>query len=426
MTDEAKLVLGGEEYEFPVVEGSEGEVGIDGVSLRSETGAVFLDPGYGNTGSCTSEITFINGEEGVLRYRGYPIEELAEEVSFEEVVHLLIWGELPTASELEAMRERLADDAFLPDDLEHLLGSLPTRAHPMATLQTLVSALGTFYGDGSAGANDEEDIYRLVGQFKALAGAIYRRREGEPYLTPEPERSYAGDLAQLMFGDPAGEYEVPEVVENAINKLLILHADHEQNCSASTSRMVGSADSDLYASISAAVGALSGSLHGGANQQVIEMLQEIHESDKDVSTFIELAKDKSSDFRLMGFGHRVYKNFDPRAKILKSSADDVLDQLGKDNPYLDIARKLEEAALNEDYFVERRLYPNVDFYSGTIYHALGIPTDMFTVMFALGRLPGWIAQRKEMLEDDRQRIHRPRQVYVGETERSVTPIGERG
>jgi len=426
MTDEAKLVLDGEAYEFPVVEGTEGEVGIDGLELRSETGAVFLDPGYGSTGSCTSEITFINGEEGVLRYRGYPIDELAEAVSFEEVVHLLIWGELPTKSELGELNSGLADHAFLPDDLEHLLGSLPTQAHPMSTLQTLVSALGTYYGEGPSAANEADDIYRIVAQFKALAAAIHRRRAGEPYLTPEPSRSYAGDFAQLMFGDPAGAYEVPEVVENAINKLLILHADHEQNCSASTSRMVGSAKSDLFASISAAVGALSGPLHGGANQQVIEMLQEIHESDKDASTFIELAKDESADFRLMGFGHRVYKNFDPRAKILKDSASEVLDELGKDNPYLDIARTLEEAALNDDYFVERRLYPNVDFYSGTIYHALGIPTDMFTVMFAMGRLPGWIAQRKEMLEDERQRIHRPRQVYVGETERSVPPLGERG
>jgi len=420
MTEKAKLILDGEEYEFPVVEGTEGEIGIQGTDLRGRTGAIVLDPGYGSTGSCTSEITFINGEEGVLRYRGYPIEELAEQVSFEEVIYLLVWGELPNRTELDRMRERLDEHAYLPDDLENLLGSLPTRAHPMSTLQTLVSALGTYYDDDS----EDEAIYRLIGKFKALAGAIHRRREGEPYLTPDSMQSYAGDLAHLMFGDPSGDYEVPEVVETALNKLLILHADHEQNCSASTSRMVGSARSDLYSSISAAVGALSGPLHGGANQKVIEMLQEIHESDKDADTFVEMAKDKSEDFRLMGFGHRVYKNFDPRAKILKSSADEVLDALGRDDPYLEIARTLEQAALNDDYFVDRRLYPNVDFYSGTIYHALGIPTDMFTVMFALGRLPGWIAQRHEMLEEG-QRIHRPRQVYVGETERSVPSVHQR-
>ena len=422
MTDSAKLILNGEEYEFSTIEGTEGEIGIEGRSLRGTTGAIFLDPGYGSTGSCTSEITFINGEEGVLRYRGYPIEELAEQASFEEVIHLLVWGKLPNRAELEELEQKLADHAYLPNDLEELLlGALPTKAHPMSTLQTLVSALGTYYDSD----DEDEDIYRLIGKFKALAAAIHRRREGEPYLTPDPSNTYAGDFCELAFGDPAGKYEVPEVVETALNKLLILHADHEQNCSASTSRMVGSAGSDLYASISAAVGALSGPLHGGANQKVIEMLQEIHESDKSAETFIEMAKDKSAEFRLMGFGHRVYKNFDPRAKILKSSADDVLDKLGRDDPYLDIARKLEEAALNDEYFVERRLYPNVDFYSGTIYHALGIPTDMFTVMFALGRLPGWISQRKEMQEDPDQRIHRPRQVYVGESERSVPSIEER-
>ena len=421
MTDKAKLILQGEEHEFPTIEGTEGEIGIEGRTLRGTTGAIFLDPGYGSTGSCTSEITFINGEEGVLRYRGYPIEELAEKASFEEVIYLLVWGKLPNRSELDEMKAKLNEHAYLPDDLESLLGALPTQAHPMSTLQTLVSALGTYY----AGGDEDEDIYRLIGKFKALAAAIHRRREGEPYLTPDPSKSYAGDFAQLAFGDPAGEYEVTEIVENALNKLLILHADHEQNCSASTSRMVGSAGSDLYASISAAVGALSGPLHGGANQKVIEMLQEIHESDKSASTFVELAKDKNSEFRLMGFGHRVYKNFDPRAKILKSSADEVLDALGRDDPYLDIARTLEQAALNDEYFVERRLYPNVDFYSGTIYHALEIPTDMFTVMFAIGRLPGWVAQRKEMREDPDQRIHRPRQVYVGESERSVPSINER-
>ncbi len=420
MTDQATLILDGEEHDFPVIEGTEGEVGIKGRTLRSETGAVFLDPGYGSTGSCTSSITFINGEEGVLRYRGYPIEELAEKVSFEEIMYLLVEGHLPTQSELETFEGRLDEHAFLPETVQNVIDAMPRDAHPMSVLQTAVSTLGTVYPDD----DEETATYRMLGKMKAIAAAIYRRRVGEPYLTPDPDRGYAEDFAQLAFGDPAGDQDVHEMVEEALNLLLVLHADHEQNCSASTSRMVGSADSDLYASISAAVGALSGSLHGGANQEVIEMLQEIHESDKDVRTFVDMAKE--GDFRLMGFGHRVYKNFDPRAKILKNSADEILDALGKDNPYIDIARQLEEAALNEDYFVERRLYPNVDFYSGTIYHAIGIPTEMFTVMFAIGRLPGWIAQRKEMREDETQRIHRPRQVYVGESERSVPSIDERG
>jgi len=420
MTDTATLVLNGDEYELDVVEGTEGEQGLVGTPLRSETGAIFLDPGYGSTGSCESEITFINGEEGVLRYRGYPIEELAEEVTFEEAIHLLVWGELPNRDQLETLREELNRHAYLSEGVVDAITALPRDAHPMALLQAGVAALGTFYD----GEDDELATYRLLGKMKALAGAIYRRRTGEPLLEPDSDQSYAGDLARLMFGDPNGDYEVPDVVESALDKLLILHGDHEQNCSASTSRMVGSARSDLYASVSAAIGALSGPLHGGANQKVIEMLRRIHESDDDADTYVKRAKDPDSDFRLMGFGHRVYKNFDPRAKILKESADDVLDALGKDNPYVDIARTLERAALEDDYFTERRLYPNVDFYSGTIYHALGIPTDMFTVMFALGRLPGWIAQRKEML-DEGQRIHRPRQVYVGENERSVQPIEQR-
>jgi citrate synthase len=420
MTDQATLVLNGEEYDFPVIEGTEGEIGIKGRTLRSETGSIFLDPGYGNTGSCTSSITFINGEEGVLRYRGYPIEELAEKVSFEEIMHLLIEGHLPTQSELDEFESRLNEHAYLPEEVERVIDATPRDAHPMSVLQTAVSTLGTVYPDD----DETTAIYRMLGKMKAIAAAIHRRRTGEPYLTPDPDRSYAGDFARLAFGNPGNTQEIQSITEEALNLLLVLHADHEQNCSASTSRMVGSAGSDLYASISAAVGALSGSLHGGANQEVIEMLQEIHESDKDVRTFVDMAKE--GNFRLMGFGHRVYKNFDPRAKILKNSADEILDALGKDNPYIDIARQLEEVALNEDYFVERRLYPNVDFYSGTIYHAIGIPTEMFTVMFAIGRLPGWISQRKEMLEDESQRIHRPRQVYVGENERSVAPIEERG
>jgi citrate synthase len=413
----ATLKLQGESYELPVEEGTEGEIGVDITGLRGKSQAITLDPGYGNTGSCKSSITFINGEEGVLRYRGYPIEELAEEVSFEEVMYLLIEGKLPTQTELDDFNAKLAEEAQLPAGAVDIIDNLPEDTHPMSILQTAVSAVGQFYDS----KDDEISTIRLLAQMKALAAYTHRRIKGESYRDPDPSQSYAADFAQMAFGENASE-----VVESALNKLLILHADHEQNCSASTSRMIGSAGSDLYASISGAVGALSGPLHGGANQQVVEMLESIaNDPDHSVEEYVTKAKDKSDDFRLMGFGHRVYKNFDPRAKILKRSAADLLDELGSDEPLLQLAKNLEQKALNDDYFVDRRLYPNVDFYSGTIYNALGIPKQMFTVMFALGRLPGWVAQRKEMKEDPQFRIHRPRQVYIGETERSVTPIDER-
>jgi citrate synthase len=420
----AKLIIDGEEYEFPVVEGTEGEIGVDIKGLRSTTGAITLDPGYGSTGSCKSAITFINGEEGVLRYRGYPIEQLAEQVSFEEVMHLLIFGALPTQDELDDFNAQLREHAHLPEGIKTVLDGIPTDSHPMTSLQTLVSIIGEYFDE--VDDDEDTDIIRLLAKVKSLAAYSYRKTSGKPYVEPNPNLSYAADFAQMMFGDPNGDYEVPAVVESALNKLLILHADHEQNCSASTSRMIGSAGSSLFASISGAIGALSGPLHGGANQAVIEMLQDIEDSDRTLEEHIELVKDKSSDVRLMGFGHRVYKNFDPRARILKQSAADLLDELGKDDPLLDLAKSLEEVALEDDYFVDRRLYPNVDFYSGTIYRALGIPVNMFTVMFVLGRLPGWIAQRKEMKEDASQRIHRPRQIYVGEGERDVPSIDERG
>ena len=420
----AKLILDGEEYEFPVVEGTEGEIGVDIKGLRSTTGAITLDPGYGSTGSCKSAITFINGEEGVLRYRGYPIEQLAEQVSFEEVMHMLIFGSLPTQDELDSFNAKLHEHANLPEGIKTILDGIPSDSHPMTSLQTLVAIVGEYYDETDD--DEETDIIRLIAKVKALAAYSYRKTSGKPYVEPNPNLSYAADFAQMMFGDTNGEYDVPEVVETALNKLLILHADHEQNCSASTSRMIGSAGSSLFASISGAIGALSGPLHGGANQAVIEMLEEIEDADRTLEQHIELVKDKSSDVRLMGFGHRVYKNFDPRARILKQSAADLLGELGKDDPLLDVAKSLETVALEDDYFVDRRLYPNVDFYSGTIYRALGIPVDMFTVMFVLGRMPGWIAQRKEMLEDPSQRIHRPRQVYVGEGERDVPAIDERG
>jgi citrate synthase len=419
MTD-AKLVLDGEEYEFPVVEGSEGERGVDNRKLRGRTGAISYDPGYGSTGSCKSAITFINGEEGVLRYRGYPIEQLAEKVSFEEVIYLLVWGKLPNAAELERFQGRLAEHAELPAGVVDVLESLPDNAHPMTVAQTLVATLGDYYDE----ADEETDIIRLIAKMKALAAYSYRRSAGKDYVGPHTDASYAGDFAHMMFGS-SDSYEVSEVLEAAIDKLLTLHADHEQNCSASTARMIGSAGSTLFASISGAIGALSGPLHGGANQKVIEMLEEIRQSGRSLEEHVDLVKDKSSGVRLMGFGHRVYKNFDPRAKILKKSADELLPELGVEDPALDLAKRLEQVALEDDYFVKRRLYPNVDFYSGTIYRALGIPTDMFTVMFVLGRLPGWIAQWKEMRDDDEQRIHRPRQVYIGENKRDVAPIDQR-
>jgi citrate synthase len=419
---DAKLILNDEEYEFPVVEGTEGERGVDNRKLRGTTGAISYDPGYGSTGSCKSAITFINGEEGVLRYRGYPIEQLAEKVSFEETIYLLVWGKLPNQDELDRFKGRLAEHSTLPEGIVDVLESLPDNAHPMTVAQTLVACLGEYYDDG---ADEETDIIRLVAKIKALAAYSYRKSAGKEYVEPSTDASYAGDFANMMFGKANGEYKVSEVLETAIDKLLILHADHEQNCSASTARMIGSARSSLYSSISGAIGALSGALHGGANQKVIEMLEEIREADRSLEDHIDLVKDKSSDVRLMGFGHRVYKNFDPRAKILKKAADDLLPELGVEDPALDLAKELEQVALEDEYFVKRRLYPNVDFYSGTIYRALGIPTKMFTVMFVLGRLPGWIAQWKEMRDDDEQRIHRPRQIYVGPNKRDVTPISER-
>ncbi len=419
----AKLTFDGEEYEFPVVEGSEGEVGIDVAKLRGATGAVSLDPGYGNTGSCQSSITFIDGEKGILRYRGYPIEELAEKVSFEEVIHLLVYGELPTQSELDELKEKLNEYAVIDEGIKDVLNGLPRTAHPMAMLSTAMSALETYY---STTGSSDEDILRVIAGTNTLAAYIYRYKEELPYVSPSKDLGVASNFLHMMYGRPDEDPDVDEVVAEAIDKLLTLHADHEQNCSTSTVRMVGSAHASLYASIAAGVGALSGPLHGGANQAVLEMLQNIQDDDGDLEKYVELAKDKSSEFRLMGFGHRVYKNFDPRARILKKSADEVLGALGKDDPLLDIARNLEQVALEDEFFVKRRLYPNVDFYSGIIYRALEIPTEMFTVMFALGRVSGWVSQWHEMRNDPAFRIHRPRQIYIGENGRSVQPISERG
>ncbi|HKJ33275.1 MAG TPA: citrate synthase [Balneolales bacterium] len=420
----AKLNLDGKEYELPVVVGSESEVGVDITKLRKESGAITLDTGYGNTGSCESSITFINGEEGILRYRGYRIEDLAENSNFVEVAYLLIHGKLPTQEEYDEFSGEIAHSGMIHEDMKKILDGFPNTSHPMAVLSSMVSALSAYYGDDDSNIN--RNIIQLFAKLKTIAAFSYKKTIGQPYVYPKSDLSYTGDFLNMMFATPLGDYEVPEVVAKTLDLLLLLHADHEQNCSASTVRMVGSSRANLFASISAGVSALWGPLHGGANQRVIQMLERINEDEGgNFKKYVEMAKDKNSDFKLMGFGHRVYKNFDPRAKIIKKYADDVLNELGIDDPLLDIAKNLEQVALNDDYFVERKLFPNVDFYSGIIYRALGIPTNMFTVMFSIGRLPGWIAQWKEMRHDPRGRIYRPRQVYIGENERKYTPIDQR-
>ena len=423
--ENAKLLLQGKEYNLPVMVGSEKEVGLDITKLRADSGAITMDSGYGNTGSCLSAITFIDGERGILQYRGYPIEELAEKSSFLEVAYLLIWGHLPTKAELEDFKYKLTHHSLIHEDMKKFFEGFPRTAHPMGILSSMVNSLSAFYPGFDYKTDSEINISRLIAKLKTIAAFSYKKSMGQPYVYPQNHLSYAGDLLNMMFAVPSEEYKVNKVVEEALDLLLILHADHEQNCSTSTGRMVGSSEANLFASISAGICALWGPLHGGANQEVLEMLEHIQADGGDYKKYMNMAKDKSSGFKLMGFGHRVYKNFDPRAKILKASADKVLSQLGKADPLLDIAKNLEEIALKDDFFVERKLYPNVDFYSGIIYRAMGIPTDMFTVMFALGRLPGWIAQWKEMRETPGTRIYRPRQIYTGETKRSYVPIDKR-
>lgn len=427
MSEKASLKLNGQEYEFDVVVGSEGEVGIDTLALRKTTGAITLDPGYGSTGSCKSSITYIDGENGVLHYRGYPIEQLAEKLTFEEVAYMLVWGALPTQAQLDEFKANLDEHAMLPESVYKLIATFPRDAHPMGIAQAAVAALES--QASLVGDDDDVDahITGLIGKFKALTAAIYRHAKSQPAVYSTAGLSYSGDFLKMMYARPGSDYTIDPAVEKAINALLILHADHEQNCSASTVRMVGSSQANIYSSISAGIGALWGPLHGGANQRVLEMLEQIRrDPDKTTADYVAMAKDKSSDFRLMGFGHRVYKNYDPRARILKASTDEVLSTLGRKDPLLSIAKELEQAALEDEYFVKRKLFPNVDFYSGIIYRALGIPVNMFTVMFALGRLPGWIAQWKELRDDTSARIYRPRQIYTGETKRDVPPISERG
>jgi citrate synthase len=416
----AKLILDGKEYEFPTIVGTEGEVGIDIAKLRGATGAITFDPGYGNTGSCKSTITFIDGEKGILHYRGYLIEDLADAVSFEEAAYLLIWGALPNAEQLAGFKAKLDAAAELPKGVLDLIATFPRDAHPMGILQAATSALSAYCA--SIPESDEEaHITGLIAKYKTLCAAIYRHGKSQAPVAPKAGLSYAADFVRMMHG---ADYVVPAEVEEALDKLLILHADHEQNCSTSTVRMVGSSRANLYASIGAGVGALWGPLHGGANQEVLEMLEEVHKAGGDTARFVSMAKDKDSGFKLMGFGHRVYKNHDPRAKVIKVDCDRVLAGLGVEDPLLEIAKKLEAAALSDEYFVQRKLFPNVDFYSGIIYRALGIPTEMFTVMFALGRLPGWISQWKE-LRDEGARINRPRQIYTGATQRPVPAIDAR-
>ena len=416
----ATLLLKGKEYELPVMEGSEGETAIDITSLRAKTGAVTFDPGYGNTGSCASAITFIDGEKGILRYRGYPIEELAKSATFVEVCYLLIHGNMPSIAELDAFNEKLTRHSLIHEDMKKFFEGFPPSAHPMAILSAMIASLSAYYPE-----NDNElNIIRLLSKAKTIAAFSYKKSIGQPFIYPRNDLSYTQNFMHMMFAVPAEDYAVTAAIDRALNLLLILHADHEQNCSTSTVRMVGSSGANLFASISAGICALWGPLHGGANQQVIEMLQQIRESGQSARTFVERAKQKDSGFKLMGFGHRVYKNFDPRATILKRAADDVLSALGKRDPLLQTATELEQIALSDPYFIDRKLYPNVDFYSGILYRAMGIPTNMFTVMFALGRLPGWIAQWKEMVDDDKTRINRPRQLYVGSKVRELSEVNE--
>jgi citrate synthase len=421
----ARLALDGKEYELPVTVGSEGEVGIDIQQLRAQSGAITLDPGYGNTGACESSITFIDGEAGILRYRGYPIEEIAGNSQFTEICYLLIYGRLPSQAEFKEFEERLTYHTLLHEDMKKFFEGFPSSAHPMAMLSSMVASLSAYYPDGTKSVDLDLNIARLLAKAPTIAAFSYKKSIGQPFMYPRNDLSYGSRFLNMMFAVPAEPHNVRPVLDRALNLLLILHADHEQNCSTSTVRMVGSSQANLFASISAGICALWGPLHGGANQAVIEMLERIRDDGGNYKKYVDMAKDKNSGFRLMGFGHRVYKNFDPRARILKRMADDVLAELGVNDPLLEIAKALEEVALHDEFFVSRKLYPNVDFYSGIIYRAMGIPTNMFTVMFALGRMPGWIAHWKEMLDDPKSRINRPRQIYTGATQRPYVPLDQR-
>lgn len=428
MSETAKIILDGKTYEFPIVTGSENEKAIDISKLRGETGYITLDTGYKNTGATVSKITFLDGEKGILHYRGYPIEQLAENASFLEVAYLLIYGDLPNKGQMSFFENSVTNHTLLHEDLRRIFEAFPTGAHPMGVLSAMLASLSTYYPEAQNPNRSVEAIdmtmHRLIAKIPTLAAQAYKNSKGFPVMYPRNDFGYVENFLHMMFAMPTADYEADPVVVDALNKLLILHADHEQNCSTSTVRIVGSSQANLYSSISAGVAALWGPLHGGANQAVIEMLEMIKADGGNIDRWIDRAKDKNDSFRLMGFGHRVYKNFDPRAKIIKKACDDVLAKLGINDPILEIAKKLEEHALKDEYFVDRQLYPNVDFYSGIIYRAIGIPTEMFTVMFAIGRLPGWIAQWKEMTERG-EPIGRPRQIYAGDTNKKYVGIDQR-
>ncbi|HJL94984.1 MAG TPA: citrate synthase [SAR324 cluster bacterium] len=429
MSEKAKLSLpDGQSMELPVLTGTRKEKAIDISNLRKKTGHITLDPGFVNTGSCESAITFLDGENGVLQFRGYPIEQLAAKSTFLEVSYLLIHGELPNKLQLEGFIDRVSWHSMIHEDMRHFFDGFSQNAHPMVILSSMISSLSAYYVEASGKAsieNLELNSARLIAKVTTIAAFAYKKSVGQPFVYPKDELSYCANFLNMMFAVPAETYKLDHEIERTLDLLLILHADHEQNCSASTVRVVGSSMANVYASVASGILALWGPLHGGANQQVVQMLQQIYEDESGISKYIEMAKNQKSDFRLMGFGHRVYKNIDPRARILKDACDRLLKKTGTKDPLLEIALKLEETALSDDYFIERKLFPTLDFYTGIIYRAIGIPINMFTVMFALGRVPGWIAQWKEMHEDPKQKIARPRQLFIGQSERSYKSIDDR-
>ena len=425
----AKLVIDGKTFELPIIEGTEGEKAIDISRLRQETGLITLDPGYANTGSCQSNITFMNGEKGILRYRGIPVDQLAEHSTFVETAYLLINGELPTRSQLTRFSVLLNDHSLVHEDMREFFESFPRRAHPMGILTSMVNALRAFYPELPERTEEEEinvTFTRLLSKLRTMAAMSYKISRGHRVVYPRHDLTYAANFLNMMFNSPVRPYEIDDNLVDALNVFWILHADHEQNCSTAAVRLVGSARVNLYAAISAGISALWGPLHGGANQAVVEMLSDIEASGGDVDPFVARARDRNDPFRLMGFGHRVYKTYDPRAIIMKKMCDKVLKKLKRHDPLLDIARKLEEVALKDPYFIDHNLYPNVDFYTGILLRAIGIPINMFTVMFAIGRLPGWISQWKESMDDPKWKLHRPRQIYTGLNEKDYVPMGDRG
>lgn len=429
MGNTAKLILDNKTIELPVIVGSEGEKAVDISKVRSETGYITLDPGFSNTGACKSSITFIDGEKGILRHRGIPIEQLAEKSTFVETAYLLIHDRLPLKEEMDFYSKGFTKHSMIHEDMKTFFRGYPQSAHPMAILSSMVCSLSCYYPEFikvEPTADEIENIaIELMAKVRTIAAYSYKKSHGDPFIYPRADLKYVANFLHMMFSSPIKDYKIDDEIVRAMETLFVLHADHEQNCSTSTVRLVGSSRANLFASVSSAICALWGPLHGGANQKVVEMLQEIHEDGGDVDKYINMAKDKNNSFRLMGFGHRVYKNYDPRARVIKGQCEKVLNKLGIHDPLLDIAVKLQEKALKDDYFVERKLFPNVDFYSGIIYKAVGIPVEMFPVMFAVGRMPGWIAHWKEMIEDPGARIGRPRQIYTGDNERDYVPMEDR-